>query len=474
MIFLIKFVVTIAFFFLFSFQNTYSGIRDVNNSEAVLEELEDEVDELKKSIEKKEKIKKEKKAKEIRDIKIIEQKKRNDLKKKIKVEQKKSNDLENQIKIEKKKSKDLELKLENEVRKRKKLENKIKSEKESAEKSKQEKITEEEDLKEQELKAENENELKTQEEAFEISDEYLDQQAEDFLQQELNFSQTIKGKELRDAKFEELKKTNVSYCNKFIDEEEGKEKYFTYGDFIEGTIQITDIDYYQSELRLIKEILFFNRTALHLEKNEILNFSKSDIISSIENSEIFRQSEPFGKFLKNATRAKKQSSKEDTYGMNDAQYVWIKGKFKKSGRTNDRKLKMLAGRKVNVLFMKFTGRQWKMCDSNYCFLGVPVDEFVPKTTEWEEKIISYNSLFYFTRNARVGKSNKLKFEKKGMATKFEHLGQEKFDYYFFHQDRMTTLALAQSMAHKNQNFKKCYRDYWMSEMKAKEEELVDW
>ena len=50
MIFLIKFVVTISFFFLFSFQNTYSGIRDVNNSEAVLEELEDEVDELKKSI----------------------------------------------------------------------------------------------------------------------------------------------------------------------------------------------------------------------------------------------------------------------------------------------------------------------------------------------------------------------------------------------------------------------------------------
>ena len=43
MIFLIKYVLTIAFFFLFSFQNTYSGIRDIDNNEAVLEELENEM-----------------------------------------------------------------------------------------------------------------------------------------------------------------------------------------------------------------------------------------------------------------------------------------------------------------------------------------------------------------------------------------------------------------------------------------------
>ena len=401
--------------------------------------------------------------------------------------------LEAEKKAEQEKKKKLEAKKKAEQEKKKKLEAKKKAEQEkqrklqaqrAAEEAERQRIEAEEraafEAEVQRIKAEQ----KAKDDALIASINEKNLKAIKVFTEELMFSKSDEVSDFKTEKFNEI--NNTPLYSEALDKAESYCKSFKYEDLLNSISENIEMSgFYQSKLRLIRDILVHNAEFINAKKyldehTTLLKNMGTDSVKRVDYSDIISEIKQ---------KAKERGLKTDELplpladlidsepGKKDTEYFWLSGNYV-FDQPDDKKLSMLNNSRVDLLFYKFgEDSNWEICDYK-CLVGPKLFLDVDLDNEHRTLFLhdlnlsesggwrTANSLKILRQNS-YGSEDVQQFTPTWLHNNnynlFDFLAPESSkafaSHYVNHQDWLVHVALAQALLHKNPDYQTCWGEY---------------
>ena len=284
--------------------------------------------------------------------------------------------------------------------------------------------------------------------------------------------------------FNEIK--NTPLYSIALDKAESYCKSLKYEDLLKSISENIELSgFYQSKLRLIRDILVHNAEFInskeHIEDNttflknmgtdNVKRFDYSDIIDEIKQKAKERgiKNEDLPWVLGDIILSKP--------GKRDKEYFWLSGNYVFE-QPDDKKLSMLNNSRVDLLFYKFDkDSNWEICDYKCLvgpklFLDVDLDN-EHRTLFLHDLNLSESGGWRTANSLKILRQNSYGSEDVQQFTPtwlhndnynlFDFLAPESSkafaSHYVNHQDWLVHVALAQALLHKNTDYQTCWDEY---------------